>query len=113
MSSTNAILVTAQDIPNAQTTLYTSPATGKGTLIDNFSATNYSAGAQTFSVNLVPAAGSAGNSNLIIKTRSLGAAAVDMGAEVVGKYLAPGDKISMVASAATSINVQINGRELT
>ena len=53
------VLVPAKTVENAQTTQYT--ATNVTTIIDKFTATNYSAAAATISVNLVTSAGSAGN----------------------------------------------------
>lgn len=113
MTATPNILIAAQDAPNAQTTVYTSPTAGKGTWIDKFTATNYSAGAVTLSINIVTLAGAAGNSNLVVKTKSIAAGATDTLPEVIGKMLKPGDFISVIASAATSIAIASNGRELT
>ena len=56
-------IVPAKTVEDAQTTQYT--ATNVTTIIDKFTATNYSGTAATISVNLVTTAGSAGNSNLI------------------------------------------------
>lgn len=113
MTATPKVIIAAQDAPNAQTTVYTSPAAGKGTWIDKMTATNYSAGAVTLSINIVTLAGAAGNSNLVVKTKSLAAGATDTLPEIVGKFLNPGDFVSVVASAATSISLAANGRELT
>ena len=59
------VLIPAKIAENAQTTQYT--ANGVTTIIDKFTATNYSATAATISVNLVTAADTAGNQNLIVK----------------------------------------------
>ena len=69
MTVTVKVLVPAKTAENAQTTQYT--ASGVTALIDKFTATNYSGSAATISVNLVTAAGSAGNDNLIVKTKTL------------------------------------------
>jgi hypothetical protein len=60
-------IIPAKTAENAQTTQYTS--NGVQTIIDKFTATNYSATAATISVNLITAAGSASNDNLIVKTK--------------------------------------------
>jgi hypothetical protein len=83
------------------------------TIIDKFTATNYSASAATISVNLVTTAGSAGNSNLITKTKTLQPSEVYTFPELVGQVLNPGDFISTIAGTATAINMRVSGREVT
>lgn len=113
-TATPAVLVASADIENASTLKYTSPAAGRGTWIDKATFLNHAGTTQTFTVWLVPSGGSAGNSNLVISARSLAASGgSDFAPELVGKFLAPGDAIYWQASAATSINGAINGRELT
>ena len=88
-------------------------ATNVTTIIDKFTATNYSAGAVTLSVNLVTSAGSAGDLNLVVKTKSLAAGETYTFPEIVGQVLAPSGFISTIASAATSISIRASGREIT
>lgn len=97
---------------NAQTTQYTA-GTGTRTIIDKFTGTNYSAGAVTLSINLVTLADTAGNQNLIVKTKSLAAGETYSFPEIVGHVLNAGDFISTIASAATSIAIRASGREVT
>ena len=111
MTVTVKVLVPAKTVENAQTTQYT--ATGVTTIIDKFTATNYSAGAATISVNLVTAAGAAGNANLITKTKTLQPTEVYTFPELVGQVLGPGDFISTIAGTAASINMRVSGREVT
>lgn len=111
MTVTVSVLIPAKIAEASQTTQYTS--TGVTTLIDKFTATNYSAVAATLSVNLVTLAGSAGNLNLITKTKTLQPAEVYTFPELVGQALAPGDFISTIAGTATSINIRSNGRVVT
>ena len=111
MTVTVKVLIPAKIAENAQTTQYT--ATGVTTLIDKFTATNYSAGAVTLSVNIVTSADTAGNQNLIVKTKSLQASETYTFPELVGTALAAGGFISTIASAATSINIRASGREIT
>ena len=105
------VLIPAKIAENSQTTQYT--ATGVTTLIDKFTATNYSATAATISVNLVTSLDTAGNQNLIVKTKTLQPAETYTFPELVGAALAPGGFISTLASAATSINIRSSGREIS
>ena len=111
MTVTVKVLVPAKTVENAQTTQYT--ATGVTTIIDKFTATNYSAVAATISVNLVTTAGAAGNANLITKTKTLQPTEVYTFPELVGQVLGPGDFISTIAGTAASINMRVSGREVT
>ena len=111
MTVTVKNLVPSKTVENTQTTQYT--ATGVTTIIDKFTATNYSASAATISVNLVTSAGSAGNSNLITKTKTLQPAEVYTFPELVGQVLNAGDFISTIAGTASAINMRVSGREVT
>lgn len=111
MTVTVKVLVPAKIAEATQTTQYT--ANGVTTIIDKFTATNYSATAATISVNLVTVAGSAGNANLITKTKTLQPSEVYTFPEIVGQVLNPGDFISTIAGTATSINIRASGREVT
>ena len=95
------VLIPAKIAENTQTTQYT--ATGVTTIIDKFTATNYAA----------TAADTAGNQNLIVKTKSLQPSETYTFPEIVGQTLAPSGFISTIASAATSINIRASGREIT
>lgn len=105
------VLIPAKIAEASQTTQYTS--TGLTTIIDKFTATNYSAVPATISVNLVTTAGSAGDLNLVTKTKTLQAAEVYTFPEIVGQVLASGDFISTIAGTATSINIRASGRQVT
>jgi hypothetical protein len=111
MTVTVKVLIPAKTAENSQTTQYT--ASGVTTIIDKFTATNYSATAATISVNLVTAATSAGNDNLIVKTKTLQPSETYTFPEIVGQALAASGFISTIASAATAINIRSNGREIT
>lgn len=105
------VLIPAKIAENSQTTQYT--ATGVTTVIDKFTATNYSAATVTISVNLVTSGDTAGNQNLIVKTKSLQAGETHTFPELVGHVLAPSGFISTIAGAATSINIRASGREIS
>lgn len=105
------VLIPAKIAENVQTTQYT--ATGVTTLIDKFTATNYSAAVANISVNLVTFTDTAGNQNLIVKTKTLQPSETYTFPELVGAALAPGGFISTLASAASSINIRSSGREIS
>lgn len=111
MSVTVAVLIPAKTAENSQTTQYTSNEVT--TLIDKFTATNYSATAATLSVNLVGVGGAAGNDNLIVKTKTLQPGECYTFPEIVGSALAAGGFISTIASAASAINIRASGRQIT
>jgi hypothetical protein len=111
MTVTVKVLIPAKIAEAAQTTQYT--ATGVTAIIDKFTATNYSASAATISVNLVTGADTAGNQNLIVKTKTLAPAETYTFPEIVGAALAPGGFISTIAGTASAINIRASGREVT
>jgi hypothetical protein len=111
MTVTVKVLIPAKIAEATQTTQYT--ATGVTTIIDKFTATNYSASAATISINLVTVSFSAGNQNLITKTKTLQPAEVYTFPEIVGQVLGSGDFISTIAGTATSINIRASGREVS
>jgi hypothetical protein len=111
MAVTVKVLVPAKFAENTQTTQYT--ATGLTAIIDKFTATNISGSAATISVNLVTVTGSAGNTNLITKTKTLQASEVYTFPELVGQVLGAGDFISTIAGTASAINIRVSGREVT
>ena len=111
MTVTVKVLVPALTVANTQTTQYT--ATNVTTIIDKFTATNYSAAAATISVNLVTNGDTAGNQNLIIKTKTLQASETYTFPELVGQVLQPGGFISTIAGTASAINMRVSGREVS
>jgi hypothetical protein len=111
MTVTIKVLIPAKQAENSQTTQYT--AVNCKTIIDKFTATNTSAGNVTISVNLVISGGSAGASNLIVDTRAIAPDETYTFPGLVGQALEPGGFISTIASAATSLTIRANGREIT
>ena len=111
MTVTVKVRVPAKYAEASQTTQYTS--TGVTTIIDKFTATNITASAATISVNLVTVADTAGNTNLITKTKSLQAAEVYTFPELVGQVLGAGDFISTIAGTGSAINIRVSGRQVT
>ena len=111
MTVTAKVLVPTKIVEAVQTTQYTS--NNVTTIIDKFTATNYSGTAATISVNLVTVTGSAGNENLITKTKTLQPSEAYTFPELVGQILGSGDFISTIAGTATSINMRVSGRQIT
>jgi hypothetical protein len=108
MAVTISNIIPAKTAENSQTTQFTS--NGVQTIIDKFTATNYSAVAATISVNLVTAAGSAGNDNLIVKTKTLQPSETYTFPELVGHVLPLNGFISTIAGTASAINIRASGR---
>lgn len=108
MTVTISNIIPAKTAEATQVTQYTS--NNVQTIIDKFTATNYNTTAATISVNLVASAGSAGNDNLIVKTKTLQPSETYTFPELVGHILPNGGFISTIASAAASINIRASGR---
>ena len=111
MTVTVKVLIPAKTAENTQTTQYT--ASGVTTIIDKFTATNYSASSATISVNLVTGGDTTGNSNLITKTKTLQPSEVYTFPELVGQVLMPSGFISTIAGTASAINIRSSGREVS
>ena len=111
MAVTVKNLVPGKTVEDVQTTQYM--ATNVTTIIDKFTATNYSSSAAAISVNLVTTAGAAGDQNLITKTKTLQPSEAYTFPELVGQVLNPGDSISTLAGTASAINMRVSGREVT
>lgn len=111
MAVTVKNIIPPKQAENAQTAQYT--ATNCKCIIDKFTVTNTNTSNVTISVNLVASGGSAGNSNLIVKTRSVAPGETYLCPELVGQVLEAGGFISTLASAATSLTITASGREIT
>jgi len=105
------VLIPAKIAENTQVTQYT--AQNVSTIIDKFTATNYSAAAATLSVNLVTQFDSSGNQNLIIKNKTLLPSETYTFPELVGHVLQSGGFISTIAGTASAINIRSSGREVS
>ena len=104
-------IIPRKQAEDVDTTQYTSLA-GKA-IIDKFTATNTSGADVTFSVNLVAAGGSVGDSNLVLKSRIVAPSEAYNCPELTGQVLELGGFISTIASAATSLTISASGREIT
>jgi hypothetical protein len=111
MTVTAKNLVPAKTVEASQTTQYI--ANNVTTIIDKFTATNYSGSSVTISVNLVTATGTASDDNLIVKNKSLAASETYIFPELVGQILPSGGFISTIAGTASAINMRVSGREIS
>jgi len=105
-------IIPAKNMENAQTVQYVSPSSTT-TIIDKFTATNFSSGMVNVSVNLGAVSEATGNSNLIVKTRTLQPGETYTFPEIVGHVLPTGGYVSTLASAAAAVNLRASGREIS
>jgi len=111
MAVTVKNIIPPKQAENSQTTQYT--ASNCKTIIDKFTVTNTNTANVTFSVNLVALAGTAGTSNLIVKTRSIVPGETYLCPELVGQVLEDGGFISTLAGTASALTITASGREIT
>lgn len=115
MTITPTVLFEATVASGSETTQYTSA--NVKTLIDKFTAINYTSAttpaAVSITVRLVASGGTAGNTNAIVLTKTLQAGETYTFPEIVGHVLNPGDFISTIAGAASSISIRASGRIVT
>ena len=111
MTVTLTVLIPAKVAEATQSVQYVS--TNATTIIDKFTATNFSGATAVISVNLVTDGDSAGNANIITKTRTLQPSEVYIFPELVGQVLLSNGKISTIAGTANAINIRASGRSVT
>lgn len=109
MATTNTVLVESKFIENIQTTQYT--ANGVKATVLAMTVSNSGGAGATFSVNIVPVAGTASSANLFIATRYLAPGESYSCPEIVGQVLPPGGKLSAVASVSSVITIRVSGKE--
>lgn len=111
MAVTSRVLIPAKTAEAAQTTQYISA--NVVSIIDKFTATNYSGSAATLTVNLVTFADSAGNQNLMVKAKTLQPNETYTFPEVTGHVLEQGGFISTLAGTSSAINIRASGRVIS
>lgn len=104
-------IISPKQVESTQTVQYT--AIGVKCIIDKFTVTNTSTSNVSISVNLIPLAGAASNSNLIVKTKTLVPSEVYLFPEIVGQIIEPNGVISTIASSASSLTLTASGREVS
>ena len=111
MAVTIKNLIPAKQMEASQVTQYT--ATNCKAIIDKFTVTNTSAANAVFSANLIASGGTAGNANLIVKTRSVAPNETYTCPELVGQTLDINGFISTLAGTASALTVMASGREVS
>ena len=110
MTTTARCLVETKYAENAETTQYTAAA-GTRVIIDKFTITPPTGAASSLLIHVVPSGGAAGVSNAIMQAKTMTSTDPTYTCpEMVGRVLEPGDFISTLASAATSLVIRIEGR---
>lgn len=112
MAVTVKNIIPAKQAENSQTTQYITPTATKA-IVDKFTATNTTSVAVTLSINLIPSAGSASSSNLVLSLKAIAAGEAYTCPEVVGQVLESGGFISTIAGSSTSLTISAAGREIT
>lgn len=102
--------INAKYLENVQTTQITATSI---TILDKITITNITTGNATFSANICDSGETAGNNNLIIKTKTIAPNETYDCFELVGQVLEVGSFLSMIASASTSLVLKIDGREIS
>lgn len=96
-------VLVSQQLAATETTQYTGPANSAVRIV-TAGLTNTSGSAVTVSVSLVKSGGTAGNANRILASYSLASHdSLSLNDVLSGAMLGPGDFISAIASAATSV----------
>lgn len=113
MTITAKQMVAPQQLTNADAMYYTVPDKTTG-VIKRATFTNTTAGAVTITANIVPTAGTSSASNRVIDPQNtiLSAGQTYVAPELAGKTMPAGTMIRMLASAAASITVAIDGIEI-
>ena len=98
-------------VPAANTTLYTCPANTIARVI-KCTACNDIATAQTVSIHKVESGGAVGDDKLLLNSRTLGSRETYLCPEVVGQVLEAGDFLSAIAGGANQITVSLDVVEI-
>lgn len=102
-------VLVSQQLAATETTQYPCPS-NSATKISNAVLTNTSGSAVTVSISLVKSGGTAGNSNRILYSYSLASNdSLSLNDVLKDSLLGPGDFISAIASAATSVAFVMTG----
>lgn len=105
-------IIPAQTIASSVTTYYTGPANVR-TLVKKFTLTNPGATALTFTIYIVPAAGTYGLDNVLIYQKTIAALQTLEVFEIENHVIEMDQRIQMIASTGSVLVVQASGVELT
>ena len=92
-------------------TLYTAPASGGGTRVIAFTATNTNGTTDTYDLHIVPSGGSADLTNKLIDAKSLASPASDVPAQVQNHLIPAGGTLEVKVSTGTTIAFRASGIE--
>lgn len=110
MAAITKNLIPAKYAEIVQTTQYT--ANNCKAVVNNFTATNISAGNVTLTINVVSPSGTAAADNRVIPARAIAPGECWTAPGMVGQVLEPGGFISTVASVASAIVIRASGVEI-
>lgn len=102
--------INAKYLENTQTTQLAATTI---TILDKITITNITTGNVNFSANICDSSETAGNTNLIIKNKIIAPNETYDCFELVGQVIEPDSFLSMIASAASSLVLKIDGREIS
>lgn len=111
MTVTAKNIIPSKIAEDSTTTQYT--ANNVTAIIDKFTATNFDTAAATITVHLVSPTGSASNTNIVTKAKTLQPSEVYTFPELVGHVIPAGGFIATVAGTALSISIRASGREVS
>jgi len=109
----NFVAAVSESVPTTDTVLFTASTTINSAQIVSGVCNNYSAGAETITVNIISSGGSVGTTNEYISALSIAAGDNDPLEGIVGAILAPGDSVSIVGSTVTTMNLRLGIKELS
>ena len=101
-----------EQLPAADTLVYTAPANCKSAQIVFANCTCEDATGDSISVNIVKSGDTAAVTNLYVKSKAVVAGATSNLTEIVGAVLKPGDFISAAAATADRLNLKIGIKEI-
>lgn len=118
MALTGTGVLVSQQLAATETTQYTAPSTVSGNPLKSVTIksavlTNSSASAVTVSVSVLKSGQTADGTHRVLAAYSLTAGDSAVVAELIGTFLGPGDFISAIASAATSVAFVVSGAVLS
>jgi len=97
-------------VPATLTELYEVPTSLSRVMITNIYATNYSAGLENITIQIVPAAGSTGDRYIVINAQDIEANSDgQLMTPLIGQTLNVGDKIYAIASTVTTLTLSAMG----
>lgn len=98
--------ITAALISDSATAYYTTPASVKRAQLKSVTIANPEAEAYTVTLHLVPAAGTASDTNTVIYQKSVAAGETWQVPELENKVLLAGGMLQALASTASKLNIQ-------